>query len=250
VDEKHRLSQISTRWTMVFQAHRDTADAVRVAQETLLHRYLGAIYRYLLGALRDADAADELAQEFALRFVRGDFKRADPQRGRFRDYVKTSLRHLIQHYQKKQAGRPQALPEAGNDPAAPDEPAGAADDRAFTDRWREELLDRAWEALAAVERQTGSLFHTVLQYRAANPQATSDAMAEALSARVGRPLTAASVRQTLHRAREKFADLLLDEVARSLQTEEADWLEQELIDLELLSYCRTAMQRYRDRAAG
>jgi hypothetical protein len=53
------------------------------------------------------------------------------------------------------------------------------------------------------------------------------------------------VRQTLHRAREKFAVLLLDEVARSLQTDDLDRIEQELIDLGLQSYCRSALTRRR-----
>jgi hypothetical protein len=47
--------------------------------------YHRAVHRYLLGALRDEDAAEELFQEFALRFVRGDFRWADRGRGRFRD---------------------------------------------------------------------------------------------------------------------------------------------------------------------
>ena len=39
-------------------------------------------------AHRDKDAADELSQEFALRFVRGDLKGADRERGWFRDFLK------------------------------------------------------------------------------------------------------------------------------------------------------------------
>ena len=80
-----RLSRISTMWSLVFQAHAGKVDAAASAQNVLMQRYGGAIHRYLLGALRDADAAADLAQEFALRFVRGDFRRANPERGRFRD---------------------------------------------------------------------------------------------------------------------------------------------------------------------
>ena len=55
----------------------------------------------MLAALKDADAADEVFQEFALRLVRGDFRRADPQRGRFRDFVKTALINMVINYRKK-----------------------------------------------------------------------------------------------------------------------------------------------------
>ncbi len=64
-----------------------------------------------------------------------------------------------------------------------------------------------------------------------------------LGARLGRPLTAAGVRQTLHRARDRFADLLLDEVVHSLDRPAVTHLEDELIELGLLEYCRPALER-------
>jgi RNA polymerase sigma-70 factor (ECF subfamily) len=236
------LSQIATHWTTVFQAHQDSADAVRAAQEKLLRRYCGAIYRYLLGALRDPDAADELSQEFALRFVKGYFRRANPERGRFRDYVKMALSNLITDYRKRQGGQPDSLPDGSLGPAT-SESIHYATDVEFEARWREELLNRTWQALATIETKTGSLFHTVLRYRASHPDATSEQIATDLSQRVGKPLSPANVRQTLHRAREKFADLLLEEVARSLETDDEERLEQELVELNLLPYCKTALQR-------
>jgi hypothetical protein len=68
-------------------------------------------------------------------------------------------------------------------------------------------------------------------------------MADALSRQLGKPLTAAGVRQTLHRAREKFADFLLDEVTHSLREPTSDQLEEELIIVGLLEYCRPALER-------
>ena len=52
-----------------------------------------------------------------------------------------------------------------------------------------------------------------------------------------------TVRKLLHRARKLFADLLVEEVARSLGTPDAEPLEQELMDLDLLEYCRSALER-------
>src|SRR5687768_14357720 len=73
-----RISRSETMWTLVHQAHEPEQAEMARAQEAVLQRYTGAIYRYLLGVLRDTNAADEVFQEFALKFVRGAFRHADP----------------------------------------------------------------------------------------------------------------------------------------------------------------------------
>src|SRR5438552_1199877 len=108
---QQRLSQIETAWTLIHQAHGDAADPDTLAQAALLQRYQAAVYRYLLGAVRNPDTADELFQEFALRVVRGSFKRADANRGRFRDFVKTALINLVINHHKKQGRLAQLQPE-------------------------------------------------------------------------------------------------------------------------------------------
>src|SRR5207302_10705945 len=84
-DNPH-ISQLQTRWTLLARAQPGEAHAREAAAE-LLPRYCAAIYTYVLGALGDETAADEECQDFALRFIRGDFRHARPERGRFRDYV-------------------------------------------------------------------------------------------------------------------------------------------------------------------
>ena len=71
-----RLSRITTLWTLVREAHAEAPHGAPEAQQRLWQCYCGAAYRYLLGALRNKADAEELFQEFALRFVRGDFRRA------------------------------------------------------------------------------------------------------------------------------------------------------------------------------
>ena len=99
------LSRISTPWTLLGRAHGGAEDRAADARRLLLHRYCGAAYRYLRGALGDDDAATDLLQEFVLRFLRGDFRRADPGSGRFRDYLKASLIHLVADYHRAKGWR-------------------------------------------------------------------------------------------------------------------------------------------------
>jgi RNA polymerase sigma-70 factor (ECF subfamily) len=239
------LNRISTLWTVVCQAHGGAGAEVSAAQQALIQRYGQAIYRYLLGALRDPDAADELSAQFALRFIRGDLRGANPERGRFRDFVKGVLSHLIaDHHNERRRQRAQSLDAGAPEPATLEEP-GDDSDRRFLESWRAELLDRTWEALGRIQLQTGQLFYTVLRFRADHPEMRSAQMAKQLGAQLGKPFTAAAFRQTLHRARERFVDLLFDEVLQALEEPTAEALEQELIDLNLLEYCQEALERFR-----
>jgi RNA polymerase sigma-70 factor (ECF subfamily) len=242
-----RLASISTQWTKLFEAHQDVGQAAPPALRELLLRYYPAVYRYLLGTLRDQAAADELTQEFAVRFLRGDFKQADPERGRFRDFLKTSLRRLaIDHWRKQ--GQAAAPLEAAECVAI--EASSSADlDRDFLDKWREELLQKAWEGLAGVEETTGQPCYSLLRHKTEHPEVRSAQLADYLRAQRGKVLTVEAVRQLLHRAREKFMDLLLEEVARSLPTTDPARLEQELLELDLLEYCRPALKRWPGRTA-
>lgn len=245
------LSEIATLWTVVCRAHSGPsqgggAEYALEARRQLFDRYSGAIRRYLTAALRDPDGADELFQEFALQFVRGDFHRASPERGRFRDYVKTSLYRMVVNHFRRLRKKPGHLPTE-----FPDRPAEMADlaitlnnaDAEFAQSWKDELLARAWAALERVQHETGQPYYSILRFRAEHAELSSSEMASQLTEQLGRPLNAAGVRQSLHRARDRFADLLLEEVAHSLNSPSIDNIEQELIDLELLEYCRPALNR-------
>jgi RNA polymerase sigma factor (sigma-70 family) len=238
------LSEIETLWTIVRRANSPDDTRATEAQQELLERYGGAIRRYLCACLRDREAADEVFQEFALRFVRGDFRAADPARGRFRSFVKTVVYRLMIDY-RRQRGRVSREQALAHDPQArsdTDDPFADADEL-FLSSWREELLARAWRGLEEYEQKTGSAYHTALRERVDAPELRSPELATRLQERLGRPMTPEAVRVLIHRARDRFAELLLSAVAESLDNPSADVLEEELIDLRLIDYCRDALQR-------
>jgi RNA polymerase sigma-70 factor (ECF subfamily) len=242
---RSHLSRISTPWTLVRRAHGDAEGRAADSLRLLLQRYCGAAYRYLRGALRDEDAALDLLQEFVLRFLRGDFRRADPGSGRFRDYLKAALVHLVTDYHRERRARPGPLPaDLGERAASPCE--GAGDDPAFLQSWREELINRAWASLAEAK----PTHHAVLVFHVENPELPSAGAAERLAARLGKPFTAAHVRVTLQRAREKFAELLLQEVAHSLGDCTEAELIRELRAVRMLTLCAPALERRKRRSGG
>ncbi len=242
--DPQRLSQISTAWTLLARARGGSDDPEARAWAALIERYHDAAYRYLVAIARDPDVAAELFQEFALRFLRGDFGRADHSRGRFRDYLKTCLRHLVADYRRRGARRPEQ-PLGSAELPAPAEDATDAEDEEFLATWRKALVDRAWQALEAGQGG-GAPYYATLRAHTDRPELTSAQLAEHLTValRLSAPFTDAGVRKLLQRAREVFTDLLVEEVAASVPTRDRDRLERELIDLGFHTHCRRALERW------
>jgi len=131
------------------------------------------------------------------------------------------------------------------------EPTKAETAQQFLDCWRQELSNRAWQTLEQTEQKTGQPYAFLLRLQTEQPDLRSAELAERLAVQRHRPFTAAGVRQLTHRGRALLGDLLVEEVARSLQLDPSDpeavtRVEDELIALGLLfSYCTTALARRR-----
>jgi RNA polymerase sigma-70 factor (ECF subfamily) len=242
--DQSRLSQLTTQWTLILEASRGSGDTVKAAQAEVLERYYGSIYRYALKVLGEADLAEEACQEFALRFVRGDFRHADPAKGRFRDYVKTAVIHLLNEFRRREQDRRRALAlESGVAEAVPTPPPVDPGDSEFQQLWRKELLNRAWHEMECQQPASGPPYYAALRIKADQPDLTAADLADRLRDAGKGTYGASGMRQVLHRARELFADRLLDEVARSVMSEDHHILTEELIELDLLTYCREALKR-------
>jgi len=228
--EPQRLNEIATQWTQVHQALWGEGREAAQAQSELFQRYGGALRRYLQAAVNDSGAVEDLTQEFALALVSGGFQHVQPERGRFRDYLKGVLFRMVRKHWRRQDRDAQQLP-AEIDLT---DPSGfpAACDEQFRQSWRDELIARTWEDLALRDET----YFTVLHYRAVHPDMAIEDTLEELSAQLGKPLTAQSVRQTLHRARRLFATFMLERVAGSLEFPTPDAIHEELAELELASY--------------
>ena len=126
-----------------------------------------------------------------------------------------------------------------DDVAEPVASSSSDDDRLFLESWRDDLLVKTWESLAEIESRTGQGFNTVLRYRVDHPTLRSPELAEQVGKLLDRPMTAAAVRQLLHRAREKFGEVLRQHVSASLSTDDPEDVDRELSDLGLLHFLRS-----------
>lgn len=233
-----RLSNIVTDWDAVLAAHQDgeCSENIAAARNRILMRYASCVRHYILGATRNPEVAEELSQEFALRFVRGDYKHADPSKGRFRDYLKTSVRNLVTDYFRKNSPDELTMTAAERieDEVGTKQFEGL--EAEFQQQWRRQLLSNVWDSLKQFEADRENAYFTVLHHRAQNPNDSSTQMATALSSTLGEPVTAEWVRQKIHRARKKFAELLIAEIRQSMYSTHEDEIEQELTELGLQKY--------------
>lgn len=201
-------------------------------------RYARAVRRYIGGIIRDKDEADDVSQDLMTEILHQGFARKHPDRGRFRDYLKAAARNVALGRLRKR-GR-----TAGADidiAALPDDadPGCAAEDRNWVAHWQTCVLEMAWKGLEMHQfRTAGNRFHTALRLTVDFPQDDSEALAGRLSKIVGHPVRADAFRKVLSRARRKFAELLLDEVRRTLENPTPERLEDELIDIGLLDYVK------------
>ncbi|MBL8896876.1 MAG: sigma-70 family RNA polymerase sigma factor [Planctomycetes bacterium] len=149
----------STRWSLLAPGSQAGADERARAWETLANAYLEPIRAFLRRALRrDANAAEELAQDFYLWMLESDLlAKADRERGSFRAFLKTALRRYVLDADRraraqKRGGAQRAVPLIGteDEPLALADPRALEPERALDDAWRAELVT---EALAQVEAQ-------------------------------------------------------------------------------------------------
>lgn len=176
MSDADRLSRMDTHWTLVREAHKDPRGSGARFLGQLLERYRRPARHYLLGTLRGDEAAEELLQDFCVHSLRGDFWRADPANGRFRNFVKKALCNLVANHRKKQLAHGRRLvsgipAEVESDVDDPAKVAEAALDRELVEQLRGYLLDHANEQLRKAEARNKVPYHTVLHVTISRPTA-------------------------------------------------------------------------------
>jgi RNA polymerase sigma-70 factor (ECF subfamily) len=253
-EDTSRFAFGPTRWSLVHQGQQDGAGGDQARNE-LLERYHGAINRYLLARLGDPHAVDEVYELYVERVKENHpfLQRADQEKGRFRHYLRRILQNLvIDHHRRRQREEKKKVAVVIDEDAFV-APASTEDDEEFRREWVSELMHHTWRALEEVSKVKRKPYYELMLYKAEHPEERSRQIAEHFAAEWGKPLSEANVRQILHRGQELLNDLLLEEVARSLEKRldtsvGAKEVEEELIELKLLNdQRRAALERFRTK---
>lgn len=217
-------SFLTTRWSVVLAAGGVESPARRAALEDLARAYWYPLYAYARRrGLSPELAADRVQACFALLLERDDLARADPARGRFRAFLITAFRHLLDDERERE----RALKRGGGR-AALSIDARAAErrlvaepldldtpERAFERAWVGELLARALARLGEEQARIGrgELYERLRLHLAGDDDAPRfAAVAQELA------LSENAVKVAAHRLRRRYGELLRDEIAATLGT--------------------------------
>jgi RNA polymerase sigma factor (sigma-70 family) len=245
LDDKHddrHLSQIKTeslvrRWVTGKETLGD--DVVAAARRRFFAQYYQPVYAYLRRLLRDPNATDDVYQEFAARVLQRCFRGYAVDRGRFRDYRKTTLRNMVVDHHRK-VGRSKRGISQGIDLRNLEIPEPSEIDFALTarDSALERLLELTFSKLRELKQRTRPTYYDVLTYVVRHPEETSATAAEDLTRLLGLspPLKPDALRQLIKRARDKFQELFIEELHVPAGPRRSEQIERRLIDFEVRGF--------------
>ncbi len=212
----------TTRWSQVLEAGRSPTPGSREALATLCEAYWYPLYAYVRRWGYDADAAQDLTQEFFSRLLEKHFLRdADPARGKFRSFLLASLKHFLANERDrasavKRGGRVHVVPlevqtAEGRYQLEPPDPE--TPERVFERRWALILLDRTLDRLRDEWEHAGKAdtFARLEGYLTGDTETLPYA---ALAATLA--MTEGAVKVMIHRLRRRFGALLRDAIAETV----------------------------------
>ena len=200
---------------------QEQSPAAHEALEQLCRIYWRPVYSFLRREGKTPEDAQDLTQGFFAQLLeRGDFTAVRREKGRLRSYLLGSLKHFLANDRRRnmslKRGEGRALisfEDLHGDEGFECESLGA--DRIYDRRWALTILNRVFSQLA---NECGNEGRAALHER----------LCELLSDEPGRPsqagiahefgMTENAVKQAFHRLRQRYRQLLREEIAQTVAT--------------------------------
>ena len=210
-------------------AGKSNAPGAQEALESLCRAYWPPLFTYVRRRGYLLEEAQDLVQEFFARFLQKKyFAQADPTRGRFRNFLLTAIQHFLVGEWQKSARRKrgggqsviswealQVEPETVSEPADFETP-----EKAYERQWAMTLLERTSQRLGEeyAAGGKGALFGQLKAF-------VWGGRRDLPYHQVGEPLglSEGAIKVAVHRLRQRYGQLLREEVAQTVaHPEEVD----------------------------
>ena len=218
----------TTHWSAVLAAREGDAPESQRALEQLCARYWFPLYAFVRRQGHEPHEAQDFTQEFFAQFLQKDYlKDVSAEKGRFRSFLLAAMKHFLanewhrRHRLKRGGGNP-VLPQDGEDLETLC--AGILLDHETP----ECLYERRW-AMTVLQRVVDQLRG---EYLRAGKAAMFDELKEFLTEKKGTPhqemagrhgISVSAVGVAIHRLRQRYRELLREEIARTVgATEDID----------------------------
>ena len=207
----------TTRWTLVVAAGDPDRKGARLALVSLCENYWYPLYAWLRRRGHSADEAQDLTQEFFVRVLEGRYlDRADPDKGRFRSFILTSLKFFVADEEDRQRARQRGggaivpLEFSSGEERYQREPShDETPERIFERRWALSVLDRVVEKLREefVRHGRPEHFERLKVFLLGKSDAPYTALALEMKTSEG------ALKVAIHRLRKRYRDLFRQEIA-------------------------------------
>ena len=217
----HRFA--TTRWSVVLATRGDGAEC-REALETLCAAYWYPLYAYSRRRGTSVEDAQDLVQGFFLVLLRrGSLASADPERGRFRTFLLTAYQRHASHERERAAAQKRGgdlvrLPfeiDDGERRYSMEPVDDRTPEALYERRWALALLTRAVERLGAEHRGDPARLAALLPHVGGPGDARPYAD---IAASLG--TTEDAIKVAVHRLRKRCREILREEVAHTVDTED------------------------------
>lgn len=214
----------TTRWSLVLAARDPDSSEAASALSSLCEIYWFPVYAFIRRTGASIDDARDLTQAFFARVLeKGSFKEARQERGRFRAFLLTAVRHFVAN--ERDAAR--ALKRGGGQVHLPLEfddgerryqlePVdGVTPEHLYERRWALTVLDAALARVSTKHEDDVERRKVFLALRPLLTGRDADSYATA-AAELG--MTEGAVRVAVHRLRKQFAVSLREVIGETVDT--------------------------------
>ena len=220
--EHARAAFTTTHWSVVLEAQGESP-AAKEALEKLCRIYWRPIYSFVQRQGVTPEEAEDITQGFfASLFERGSLSAVRKEKGRLRSYLLGALKYFLADEQRRamaiKRGKGQRLvplEELRAENRVEMEPSDPVTEQIYERRWASTMLERVLNLLKDQYRAGGNtaLFDSLKQLLPDEPDAPSQAD---IAAQLG--MTENAVRQAFHRFRQRYQELLREEIAHTVAT--------------------------------